>query len=73
MDPRGPGMGLDCNRLVWMLLFWGKRHRVDGLRFAQNTRGQSETTSVPLEIAKTRYAHGEITKEEFESVKRDIT
>ncbi len=27
----------------------------------------------PLEIAKERYARGEITKEQFEQIKRDLT
>lgn len=49
--------------LVWRLMERGGR---DGSRYD----GGRET---PLEILKKRYARGEIDKEEFERVKRDLT
>ena len=35
-------------------------------------RGGSESKRDPLDIAKERYARGEISKEEFEQLKRDL-
>jgi putative membrane protein len=52
------------------LLFVGV---VAGVRWllAQESRGHGGET--PLDIVKKRYARGELTKEEFEVRKRDIT
>lgn len=44
-------------------------------RFSGSSRQQppsSPSTSPPLEIAKTRYAKGDISSEEFEQLKKDI-
>ena len=38
----------------------------------QNT-GAMSTGQTPLEISKARYAKGEITKEQFEELKRDLS
>ncbi len=67
------GWGWIVTGWVWMLLFWGSIIGLVVWGLPRITRGQIESTSGPLEIAKTRYARGEITKEEFESIKRDIT
>jgi len=59
---------------IWMLLFWGA---IVGLviwgvnKFTSASRS-SEDRGAPLEIAKMRYARGEITKEEFEQLKKDL-
>ena len=44
--------------------------------FANSNRGQNNTTpqqQSPLDILKKRYASGEITKEEFEQMKKDLS
>jgi putative membrane protein len=33
----------------------------------------SSTKQTPLEIAKERYAKGEITKEQYDQIKKDLT
>ena len=59
---------------IWMLLFWGA---IVGLviwgvnKFTSASRS-SEDRGSPLEIAKMRYARGEITREEFEQLKKDL-
>ncbi len=54
--------------LLWIviigLIVWGV--------VAFTRRGESTTKRDPLEIAKERYAKGEITKEEFEQIKKDL-
>ncbi len=54
--------------LLWIviigLIVWGV--------IALTRRGQSSTKRDSLEIAKERYAKGEITKEEFEQLKKDL-
>ena len=59
---------------IWMLLFWG------GLiilviwgikKLSQKGGGGGEGKSA-LDIARERYARGEITKEQFEQMKKDL-
>ena len=63
---------------VWMLVFWGVIIAliVWGVtRLAR--RGDSGSGSTgkrnPMDIAKERYARGEISKEEFEQLKKDLS
>jgi putative membrane protein len=61
--------------VFFMLIFWGgiialiiwAIRRVGG----NSTSGTGQAT--PLEIAKARYARGEITKEQFEQLKKDLS
>ena len=63
---------------VWMMLFWAA---VIGLvvwlvirltrRRGPNERGNGRRT--PLEIARERYARGEISREEFEQIRKDLS
>ena len=59
--------------LVWILIIglivWG----VIALTRHGGTHYGSGTGRSPLDIAKERYARGEITKEEFEQIKRDLS
>ncbi len=59
--------------IVWIvvagLIIWGivALARRGG---ASSSEGQNQT---PLDIAKRRYANGEITKEEYERLKKDLS
>jgi putative membrane protein len=58
---------------VWMIVFWGAIIGLIVWGISKLTRRDSDTTkSHPVEIAKERYARGEITREEYEQLKRDL-
>ena len=48
--------------VIWLVV-WGIR------RMSSHGTGSGQT---PLDIAKQRYARGEITKEQFEQIKKDL-
>jgi putative membrane protein len=59
---------------LWMLIFWG------GIIFLiiwgirkLTERSESSTPKQALDIARERYARGEITREQFEQIKKDLT
>jgi putative membrane protein len=60
---------------VWMLVFWGA---IIALvvwvvrRISQPPAASSGSAPSALEIAKARYARGEITREQFEELKKDL-
>lgn len=59
---------------VWMVLFWGGLAAlvVWGIsRFTRN--GSSTQKQYPLEIARERYARGEISRDEFEHIKKSVS
>ncbi len=60
--------------LVWMVLFWGAVIAliVWGVRRLTGCCGATSTRN-PLDIAKERYAKGEISKEEFDRIKKDLS
>jgi putative membrane protein len=60
--------------IVWIvilgLIVWGV---IALVRYAsRNSASGSMERRSPLDIAKERYARGEITKEEFERIKKDL-
>ena len=65
-------------RGIWMLVFWvaimalvvwGVKKRVGHVE----SKGSTAERRDPLEIAKERYAKGQISKEEFEQIKKDLS
>ena len=59
---------------VWMLIFWGGLIALIIWGIAKLTgRGGSATKDDPLDVAKERYAKGDISKEEFKQIKKDIS
>jgi putative membrane protein len=67
-----PGFGLIIIILLVIFVVW----LVGGGRFGSGAGGHStgdhNRSETPLEILKRRYARGEITKEEFDNIKKDL-
>ena len=58
---------------IFMLIFWGGLITLIVWAITRFTRRSDTTQShAPLDIAKQRYARGEITKEQFEQIKKDL-
>lgn len=55
---------------LFMVLFWGLIFY--GIVSLFKRDSSSSGTGRPMEILKERYAKGEITKEQFESMKKDL-
>ena len=59
---------------VGMVLFWGGLIALTVWGITKLTkRSDSASKRDPLDVAKERYARGEISKEEFEQIKRDLS
>ena len=59
---------------LWMVIFWvGLIALVVWAVNKLSGRGSSETKHNPMDIAKERYACGEILKEDFERIKKDLS
>lgn len=63
---------------IWILLFWGGIIAliVWGIKKLTERSGPgtgSSEKSSPLDIAKERYARGDISREEFERMKKDLS
>ncbi len=54
----------------WILIIGGIIVLVNWLK---NSNGGSRRSETPLEILKKRYARGEISKEEFDKMKNDLS
>lgn len=58
---------------IFMLVFWGGLIALIVWGIIRLTKRSDTTpTHSPLDIAKERYAKGEINKEEFEQIKKDL-
>jgi putative membrane protein len=70
----GQGMGFGFGG-IFMLFFWGLI--IVGIVYlvqaAVKKQGKSGQEEAPLDILKKRYAKGEISKEEFQQMKDNIT
>jgi putative membrane protein len=63
---------------IFMLLFWGVIIAlvvwgVSKLRGSGNSGTSPTGMRTPLDIAKERYAKGEISQEEFEQIRKDLS
>jgi putative membrane protein len=63
---------------IWMVLFWAAVIAIiiwviKKLTERQTTSSDTTRSEKPLDIARERYAKGEITREEFEQLKKDLT
>ena len=73
MGNYGYGMGyggMFFGLLFWILIIVGASLIIKKLLEQNKTRGEGQMSA--LEIAKARYAKGEITKEEFEEIKQRL-
>lgn len=59
---------------LWMVVFWGGLIALIVWGIKKLTeRGDSTPKRNPLDTAKERYAKGEISREEFEQLRRDLS
>ena len=59
---------------LWMLIFWGGLIALIVWGITKlSGRGGTTSKHDPLDVAKDRYAKGEITREEFEQLKKDLS
>ncbi|MEX2556158.1 MAG: SHOCT domain-containing protein [Actinomycetota bacterium] len=67
----GMGWWMLFGGLLW-LLFWGTIVYVIVSLVSRGRGGEREPRTDPLEVAKLRYARGEITREDFEAIRKDL-
>jgi putative membrane protein len=58
---------------VWMVVFWGLIIWAIATVFGRGEKSAPSGGESALEIAKRRYAQGELSREQFEQVRRDIS
>ncbi len=59
---------------LWMVVFWGGLIALIVWGITRLTkRSDSIPKHDPLDVAKERYAKGEISREEFEQIKKDLS
>ena len=78
--PAGIGWGTVCGTAggglggLWMLLFWGGLIALVIWAIMRLTRRDDSTPKhEPLDVAKGRYARGEVSREEFEQIKKNLS
>ena len=64
------GMGLG---ILIMIIFWAGLIALIAWIIVKAVRSGKSTSETPLDIAKARYARGEISKKEFEQLKKDLS
>ena len=57
---------------IWMFIFWGGLIALIIWGITRFTGCDVSIKHAPLEVAKERYAKGEINKEQFEQIKKDL-
>ena len=58
---------------IWMFIFWGGLIALIVWGITKlSGRGDTTPKHDPLDVAKERYAKGEISREEFEQIKKDL-
>jgi len=69
----GPGWGMMGLGFILMIIFWAVVIGLVVWGVRHYTRRQNNSTNdSAIEIARQRYAKGEITKEQFEQLKKDL-
>jgi len=68
MNDGGFGMG----GFMWLVWIVPIILIIFAVKFFSDQSGRSNTTDTPLDILKKRYARGEINKEDFERLKKDL-
>jgi putative membrane protein len=73
------GFGMGFSDYIWMIVFWiaiigGGMWLLATLfpRTGTSQNGEAESNGDALAILKQRYARGELSKEEFETIRRDL-
>lgn len=73
------GLGMGFSGAIWMIAFWiliiGSGIWLLTAIFPQTTsaaNSDAPSTGDSLEILKQRYARGELSKEEFETIRREL-
>jgi putative membrane protein len=72
----GHGLGFGLGMLVFMVVFWGAIIGVIvwGIRrFSRRCAVTRSEVSGALDIVKERYARGEISKDQFDQFKKDLS
>lgn len=75
MGDWGWGAGWMIVGWIWMVVFWGALIWliVWGVKRLTEPRQPATGGQTPVEVLKLRYARGEVTRQQYEEMKRDLT